>query len=325
MRKKLFIVEIVFIISFVFLIGYLIIFIDNYDNKVKVVANKINGLKKDNNVTEEYISSLESEYDEGIANIADLLNIEISSIEKDNILLSIEEDYQEYKDFLEELNQEESELLSKNNSLKEQYEVLYANYLKNNSYLIPNVNPINQYPNYPTGCESVALTILLNYHNINVSTANIVNDLVKGPLPYYENGIKYGGNPYLEFVGNPTHSGSYGTYEVAIMEVANKYKPGIINGNGMSIANIIELIKQDRPVLVWASMYMALPYISNSWIYKPSGETINWIANEHALVVVGYTTSQIAVADPLTGTIKYYNKNIFESRYSSYGKRALYY
>ena len=43
---------------------------------------------------------------------------------------------------------------------------------------------INQYPDYPTGCESVALTILLNYYGVEVSPLDIIDKLPKGELPY---------------------------------------------------------------------------------------------------------------------------------------------
>ena len=40
-----------------------------------------------------------------------------------------------------------------------------------------------QHPDYPTGCESAALYILLKYYNVNVTMEQIVNKLPKGPLP----------------------------------------------------------------------------------------------------------------------------------------------
>ena len=37
-----------------------------------------------------------------------------------------------------------------------------------------------QHPDYPTGCESAALYILLKYYNVNVTMEEIVNALPKG-------------------------------------------------------------------------------------------------------------------------------------------------
>lgn len=178
---------------------------------------------------------------------------------------------------------------------------------------------------YPTGCESAALTILLNYWGVNVSISEVANDLPKGDKPYYENGVKYGGNPYLEFIGNPTDKYSYGVYDVPILNVANKFKSGIINGRGKSLNEILEIVKENRPVIVWTSMDLGIPHYSNTWIYKPTGETINWLADLHAIVIIGYTKDQVITTDSLTGTVRYFNRQIFENRYNAFGKRALYY
>jgi len=178
---------------------------------------------------------------------------------------------------------------------------------------------------YPTGCESASLTVLLKYWGLNINMSSVVSRLPKGSLPYYEGGVRYGGNPYVEFVGTPSSYSSYGVYEKPIIQVANSFKSGVIDGTGMSLNQVLEIVREGRPVIVWVSMNMAVPYISTSWIYKPTGEKISWMANEHALVVVGYNKNQVIVSDSLTGSIRYYNKGVFESRYNTYGKRAVYY
>lgn len=144
-------------------------------------------------------------------------------------------------------------------------------------------------------------------------------------MPYQENGVTYGGNPYLEFVGNPYDKGSYGTYDYPISLVANNYKASITNGTGKNLDDILKIVKENRPVLAWTSMGLALPYISASWIYKPTNEKINWIANEHAVVIIGYTSDKIIISDPIGGIIKYLDRATFEHRYNYYGKRNLYY
>ena len=196
----------------------------------------------------------------------------------------------------------------------------------NNTFIIDGVSKINQYTEgYPTGCESAALTILLRYYGLNINMSDVVNRLPKGSLPYTENVIRYGGNPYVEFVGHPNSSSSYGVYEKPIISVAESFKPGIIDGSGMKLDDVLKVVSEGRPVLVWVSMNMAVPYISTSWTYKPTGEKISWMSNEHALVIVGYNQNNVVVSDSLYGSIKYYNRNVFESRYNTYGKRAVYY
>ena len=72
-------------------------------------------------------------------------------------------------------------------------------------------------------------------------------------------------------------------------------------------------------------MNLSVPYISKSWIYEPTGETIYWKANEHAVVIIGYTEDKVIISDPINGKVKYQSKTIFNERYNYYGKKALYY
>ena len=196
----------------------------------------------------------------------------------------------------------------------------------NNKFIVEGASTINQYSlGYPTGCESAALTLLLNFWGVNVNMSSIVNKLPKGDLPYYDNGTKYGGNPYLEFIGHPNNYNSYGTYDKVIEGVANEYKSGITNARGISLTDVLNIVKHNKPVIVWNSMGLSLPYISDSWIYKPTGEQINWLANEHAILVVGYADGKVIVSDSLTGTFRYFDRDVFESRYNFFGKRVLYY
>ena len=62
--------------------------------------------------------------------------------------------------------------------------------------------------------------------------------------------------------------------------------------------------------MVWTSMSLAVPYISQSWIYEPTGETIYWKANEHAVVIIGYTEDKVIISDPIDGKAKYQSKYI---------------
>ena len=221
-------------------------------------------------------------------------------------------------------NEEKIKALEKQkNVLSKKYKSLQEN---NKTFIIKGIMKINQYSiGYPTGCESAALTILLNYWNENVTIEEVAGLLKKGDAPHYENNVRYGGNPYIEFIGNPTDPNSYGVYDKPIEEIANKLKPEIINGRGMSLNEVLQIVKQNRPVIVWNTMDLKVPYISDTWIYKPTGERINWLSSLHAIVIIGYTETNVIVSDSLTGTIRYFDKNIFENRYNAFGKRALYY
>ena len=94
---------------------------------------------------------------------------------------------------------------------------------------------------------------------------------------------------------------------------------------GTSFDDILKIVGTGTPVIVWTSMNLASPYLSTSWIYEPTGERIYWKANEHAVVLIGYTPSQVIISEPIGGTMKYQSLSIFRERYNYYGKKALYY
>ena len=291
-------------------------------------------LDTDNSVNLSSLISKKDNLEEEIINLSDdkSLNIEeiLEKIDK------VKEDNKNKVNEVEELSSTLNNLNEKISSLEVQYNSLNKKYnnllweekqrrIKESTVKIDNVPTINQYPNYPTGCESVAITILLRYYGISLSPNNIIDNLKKGSLPYYENDVTYGGNPELEFVGNPYSSSSYGVYENPIADVANMYKSGVNVRNNYPFSEVLNLVKNNRPVVVWTSIGFAVPYISQTWIYKPTMEKISWKANEHAVVLIGYNDNEVIISDPIDGRIKYQNRSIFESRYNYYGKKAIFY
>ena len=296
----------------------IVCFISVYrDNKINnnILSDKLDGIRYEDKIIE-----LDNQYNELVDDIYVIIgNDEREKISYDEIILKMDMEYDSLVTLNNELIDKKSNLLEQRNSLRNTYNKLLEEELRKTTYIIPSVPMINQYSlGYPTGCESAALTVLLRYWGLNINMSSVVNRLPKGKLPYYENNVRYGGNPYIEFVGTPSTYSSYGVYEKPIIQVANSFKSGVIDGTGLSLNQVLGIVKEGRPVIVWVSMNMAVPYISTSWIYKPTGEKISWMANEHALVVVGYNKNQVIVSDSLTGSIRYYNKGVFESRYNTY-------
>jgi uncharacterized protein YvpB len=184
---------------------------------------------------------------------------------------------------------------------------------------------VSQMPDYPTGCESVALYMLLKYYDVDVTIEQIIEELPKGLRPYTKDGVRYGGNPEIEFIGDPRDNRSFGVYDKPIADIAENHKSGVINVRGKDLDELLPLVKFGRPVLVWTSINLTPPYISHQWIYEPTGERIDWLWLLHAMVIVGYTEDRIIVADPIPGKIVSYDRATFEYTYDYYGKRAIYY
>ena len=227
--------------------------------------------------------------------------------ENQNIKDEIEIKQKELNAFLEEQRRKELERLEAT-TVKIENEITYS-----------------QFPNYPTGCESVALYILLKYNGIETTPDEIINRLKKGDLPYKIEDEMYGGNPELEFVGDPRNDYSYGVFNTPIAEVANTFKDNVQNREGMELDELLNIVSEKRPVMVWTTINNLSSRISAIWIYRPTGEKIYWKENEHAVVIIGYNDEQVIVSDPYTGRITRYNRNIFRENYNYMGKRAVYY
>lgn len=226
---------------------------------------------------------------------------------------------------LVELEKNKSSVKKEITTLKKEYKRLAAKLQNTPLFQIANFPTFDQKNHYPNGCESIALYLLLTYHGVHVTPDQIVAALKKGEAVHTENGIKYGGNPEIEFVGDPTSESGYGVFENPIIDVANKFKSGIIKATGKTLDEILEIVKSGKPVQVWVSSYQRTPTKCNTWTHKASGKTITWYCNFHSLVLIGATNSKVIVSDSLTGTIVNYDKKKFEYAYDFYGRRAIYY
>ena len=197
--------------------------------------------------------------------------------------------------------------------------------IKEKTVMINNFPTYSQFPNYPNGCETIALYLMLKYYGVKVSPETLVNNLKKGEGVYWENDIRYGGDPEIEFVGDPRDSHGYGVYQKPIINLANKYKSGMTDYTGHSLNDVLNLVKSGKPVQVWVSINLKNTSVCADWTHKASGKKINWICNLHSVVVIGYNDSYVYVSDPYTGSIKKYSRTQFQKIYNLFGKRAIYF
>ena len=197
--------------------------------------------------------------------------------------------------------------------------------IKSKTYMIKNFPTRSQFPNYPNGCETVALYLMLKYYGVNVGLETLVNNLAKGEGVYFENDIRYGGNPEIEFVGDPRDKHGYGVYQKPIINLANKYKSGMVDYTGHSLNQVLEIVKSGKPVQVWVSINLKNTSVCANWIHKASGKKIEWICNLHSVVITGFNDDYIYVSDPYTGSIEKYSRSQFQKMYNLFGKRAIYF
>lgn len=198
---------------------------------------------------------------------------------------------------------------------------------KNATYLITDVPIISQYPDFPTGCESISAVIAMQYSGDNISPESFIDDYLEKSSNFYsEDGIKYGPDPYAAFIGSPRSKSAYGCMAPVIENAMNKYYQGrktVKNLTGSELETLCnEYINKNVPCLIWASIDMLEPKYTRSWTLS-DGSTYRWLANEHCMVLIGYDDTYYYFSDPYKGAMVKYEKTVSEKRFEAFGRQAL--
>lgn len=186
----------------------------------------------------------------------------------------------------------------------------------------------SQHPDYPTGCESIALYILLQYYHTEVTPDAIIEALPKGPLPYTVGDVMYGANPEKEFVGDPRTNYSYGVFNGPIAQTAELFRSGALTQRDVPLEDIFPILDTGNPVAAW---YTTTPdrdiFYRRSWYDCETGELIRWPGGEHAVVICGYDfgAGTLTYRDPNTGGSNTLPIEKFRTIYDELGGRIVYY
>lgn len=178
---------------------------------------------------------------------------------------------------------------------------------------------IRQNPELPTGCESVALTMVLKYYHYPVSKTTIASSY----LPRSSSS-----NFVTAFLGNPFSYAGYGIYSPGLTITANKYLTARKSARrahdltGCSLSDLYRYIDANTPVIVWNSMYMRNPHAILS--YRYASKTWYFYSGEHCVVLCGYDKkkNKVLINDPLSGLV-WRNADAFERIYNKLGKMAV--
>ena len=202
----------------------------------------------------------------------------------------------------------------------------------NNTRKTIEVNNIIQYPELPTGCESVALAILLNHLGFPADKMEIARNYLPKMEFYWVDGQLYGADFKTTFAGNPESENAYGCYAPCIVTAANSYLHD--KGYNAQVYDLTETsfdtllanyIDNDIPVLIWITgSNLHEPVYTDKW-KTPAGDTVQWLAYEHCVVLTGYDREKsiIYVSDPQVGNTSYdYDK--IKQRYIDLGKQSVY-
>lgn len=198
------------------------------------------------------------------------------------------------------------------------------------SYLIENFPQILQNPELPTGCESTALTMVLNYYGYPADKVEMATEyLPKVPFRSRidETGREIGPDLEETFVGDPTTSNGIICMTKPIMLEANAYLKDqgsnltAIDISGVTFDDLYTCISQDQPAVVWVTIGMADRQVLRGW-YTEDGDYVEYSRSDHGAVLIGYTETTVTIADPISGIVEY-SREQFEKVFTSRGNRAV--
>lgn len=188
---------------------------------------------------------------------------------------------------------------------------------------IKGVPVICQFPELPTGCEATALTMLLNYYGYDKTKLEVSREMPKVPIRYKKNGKSYGGHPNDGFIGSPFSKAAYGVYVKPIEKMINQYTTQqAYNLTGAALEDLFKVLDKGQPVMIWASINMGRVYPTQTWDTENYGK-FTWLANEHAVVMVGYDDQYIWINDPWDGKQKKYKISAVKTAYNRLGRQAI--
>lgn len=195
------------------------------------------------------------------------------------------------------------------------------------AFRLSNVPIIPQHPLYPTGCESAAAVMALQYAGEPITMADFIDKhLVKDTRFYYEGGVRYGPDPWEVFAGDPRTTSSYGCMSPVIKNAMVSYLKNdarVEDASGLSMQELCErYVAQGIPVVVWVSINMLNVFPTDTWI-TPDGDSFTWPGNEHCMLLIGYDEENYYFNDPYKGREVSYDRKRAESRYEALEKQAL--
>lgn len=129
---------------------------------------------------------------------------------------------------------------------------------------------VEQFPELPTGCEIVSVTMLFNYLGIDVDKMTLV-----GEVSINANNANEG------YVGDPRTSSGYTIYPLGLSQLLNEYIGNYYDLTGASATDLEYNLSNGKPIVVWLGYFKG--YIL------------------HAVILTGYDSEYFYYNDPVTG------------------------
>lgn len=183
------------------------------------------------------------------------------------------------------------------------------------------VPSVLQLPELPTGCESVALTMALEYEGFMLYKTTIAREF----LIYNQETD----NMAIGYIGDPFSEDGAGCFAPAIAATADNFFEDqeadyvAYDISGTEMEELLSYVQADTPVVLWTTMYMAEPEFTEDTA-EYEGKTYRWYYQEHCVVLSGYDldNNTVQINDPLEGIVtRDYDE--FKNIYDKIGKYAV--
>lgn len=192
---------------------------------------------------------------------------------------------------------------------------------------------IDQREKYPTGCESVCAVMDLQYYGVDLSVEEFIdNYLPLGDAPHVDGQGNYVGcDPREAFPGNPYEESGWGCYSPVIekalvraLEDSGRKDLAVARVDGSTLEDLYgRYVKEGVPVLLWATIGMEEPVVSQTFTIQGTGEAFDWVYPMHCLLWVGEAGDSWLFHDPLAGEAVAYSKSQVERAYRGLGCQAV--
>ncbi|PYF01857.1 C39 family peptidase [Ureibacillus chungkukjangi] len=206
------------------------------------------------------------------------------------------------------------------------YHVIIMNSNSNQNIEVPTVM---QNPELPNGCEITSLTAVLNYYGLQVTKTDMADNYLPQQNFRFEEGIQFGADPNVAYTGSPyeKRATSY-VFAAPIVKAAksvisdNNLSLQVTNASGQSPHEILNLVKQGVPVVMWVTLDLSEPRKNSGWIIDGTDQYHEMYQNLHAVVLMGYSENKVTIMDPLKGKVEH-DKQDFLTSYEELGKQAV--
>ena len=157
---------------------------------------------------------------------------------------------------------------------------------------------VQQYPELPTGCESVALTNVLKYYGYNIGKSTIADSYL--PRSSWDFVTCFWGNPHSSN-GNCTSAPGLTNAANSFLKSHGSTKRAY-DVSGSSLQKLYDYLDEGNPVIIWTSIYqqpLGACYASQ-WY---NGKEYKTYTNSHTVVLKGYDKSKnvVYLSDSISG------------------------